>query len=472
MTLANQSKNKASASLGNPKAASTRIQSATAKSLPGQIRHDLRRGPQPAYVNKKRSHLNRVLIEPPSPLNMAVICESRRNIRDTERAIKSNAAISTLGVITFGSDAAKMFEALTPEQQDAAFREVAEAVADRLSTSLHALVVHLDESTIHAHYQLAAFNRFGEPLSKATRPAVMSELQDITAEIMARHCPGIERGNRYGDRLAAGADFADTIHKSVKELHRTLPADLAAKRAVLADLAQAETDAQIRVDEMQGRVDKLIGKAELSDKEVKRLQTYEKRLADRVAELEKAQAVSEAARAEADRLADLARTDRQDEEARAEKIRDKVSAVTDAVSSLAEEISAGTISRLPDGKIMSKAPERLKPAFPEIRPTVQAAADLATSIGADRASLNEERSQLAEGQRELMKGQMQLMQDAEEIETLRQRLHKALRRVVSWLKRPELAEDIKEEGTGLVEDLKPLLKSAPEESPEDSGPGF
>jgi myosin heavy subunit len=470
--MAQQSNKNFASKDGNPRAASIRIGSCTAKNLAGQIRHDLRRGPQPQYVDADRSHLNRVIMEPLPPSQMRAICEHRRALRNTQRAMKSNSAVGTRGIITFGSEAAQMFEALSIKDQDRAFKLLARVVARRLATSVHGLTVHMDEATIHAHFQLAAYNRFGDPVSKSSSPKVLSELQDLTAQVMRRFCPDIERGRKYGERIAAGADVADTIHKSVAELHRTLPADLAAKRAKLTDLAQAETDAQARVDEMRDRVEKLTGKAELSDKEVKRLQTYEKRLADRVAELEKAQAVSEAARAEADRLADLARTDRQDEEARAEKIRNKVSAVTDAVSSLAEEISAGTISRSSDGKVNAASPDRLKPAYPEIRPAVQAAADFGASIGADRASLKAERTQLAEGQCELLKGQMQLMQDAEEIETLRQRLHKALRRVVSWLKRPELAEDIKEEGTGLVEDLKPLLKSAPEESSEDSGPGF
>lgn len=204
----------------NPRAASTRIKSGTATTISGQIRHDLRRGPQPLYVDAKRSHLNRILIQPATPVQLRKICEERRELRDTQRKIKRNTAVGTVGIITFGSEAAQMFEKLTPEQQDSAFRELADAIAARLATSLHALTIHLDEATIHAHYTLAAYNKFGDPISKSTSPRVLSELQDITAEIMSRHCPGIERGTKYGDRLAAGADFSDVVHKSVRELHR------------------------------------------------------------------------------------------------------------------------------------------------------------------------------------------------------------------------------------------------------------
>lgn len=455
---------------GNPRAASTRIGSCTAKKLAGQIRHDLRRGPQPEYVDASRAHLNRVLIEPLPPGQMRAICEERRALRDTQRAMKSDSAVGTRGVITFGAEAAQLFEQLSPDQQDAAFREVAQAVADRLATSIHGLCVHMDEATIHAHYQLAAYNIHGEPISKSTSPKVLSELQDITAEIMARHCPGIERGNRYGDRIAAGADFADTLHKSVKELHRTLPADLDAKRAKLADLALAETDAAARVDEMRGRVEKLAEKADLTEKEVKRLATYEKRLADRLVELRAAEEASEAARVEADRLADLARTDRQGEEVKAEKIRAKTAAVVDAVSSLTEEVSARTIRRTPEGKITAAQPDRIKPAMPEIRPALVAAADFVTGMDAARSDLAADQKELAAGQRDLIDGQMELMKAGEEIHSLRKKLKQALSMVVGWLRRPELADDMRREGQELVKDARPLLST--EKPGEDSGPGF
>lgn len=226
----------------NPRAASVRIGADTVSGYSGQRRHDLRIGPQPAYVDGERTDLNRVLIAAPEPATMREIAMTRRALRPTQRAMKSNAAIATAGIITFGSEAAQMFDRLSPEQQDQAFLDLARAVAKRLGTSLHGLVIHLDEATIHAHFTLCAYNMEGVPLSNATRPAVLSELQDMTAAIMQRYCPEIERGTRYGDRIAAGADWSDVIHKSVKELHRELPADLAAKRAALAELA-AEEDA-------------------------------------------------------------------------------------------------------------------------------------------------------------------------------------------------------------------------------------
>lgn len=455
---------------GNPRAASTRIGSATAKTLAGQIRHDHRRGPQPAYVDADRSHLNRVLIEPLPPGQMRAICEERRAVRDTRRAMKSNAAIATLGIITFGSEAAQLFEALTPDQQDAAFRELAQAVADRLATSLHGLVVHDDEATIHAHYELAAYNIHGEPVSTSTSPRVLSELQDIAADIMARHCPGIERGTRYGDRLAAGADHADVIHKSVAELHRTLPVDLAAKRGKLAELATAETEASARVAEMQARVDGLTEKASLSEREAKRLATYEKRLADRLRELEAAGAASEAAKNEADRLAALARADAKKQERSTQSAKAKVDALGVGLVALAHEVSSGTIRRVGD-RVSAAHPEKMHAAFPEIRSAVEAAADLVGDMAAQRKKLEAERKALKD--REL-----KLQSAEEEVSTLRRALQKALALVTGWLQRPDLTTDARADAVEIVDEIDrveadPFARLlASKNSGEETEPGF
>lgn len=435
---------------GNPRAASTRIKSATSTRLAGQIRHDLRRGPQPAYVDAERAHLNRVLIEPLPPGQMRKICESRRAIRDTKRGMKSNAAVSTVGVITFGAEAAQMFEGLSIRDQDRAFKLLARVVARRLGTSVHGLTVHNDEATIHAHYQLAAYNRFGSPISKSTSPKVLSELQDLTAQVMQRFCPDIERGRRYGDRIAAGADFADTIHKSVAELHRTLPADLAAKREALADLADDEAKAQARVDEMQDRVNKLAEKAELSDKEVKRLATYEKRLTDRLDELRSAQASSEAAKAEADRLVDLARTDHDEMRAKVER------------------------SKLAAGRIKADAEAR---AVQMTQGAKMAAEDIRDEIKQDRDQLEADRAELT----------AEFMRKAEELDEREADIsHKVeilsgvtriIRRAVDYLGEKlglpqfEKMRDAIDQIENKLDEISPTPKSS-SDALDEAGPGF
>jgi len=170
---------------------------------------------------------------------------------------------------------------------------------------------------------------------------------------------------------------------------------------------------------------------------------------------------AEAARIEADRLADLARADRQ----RAEKIRVKVDAVTDAVTALADEVFAETIKRGPDGKITAAAPERLKPAFPELQSAVNAAADFVTGMKATRKEIEKQRAdaQLA---------WLEASQAKKEADHLLAKLTSALRRVADFLLRSDISADERKVGRELVRDVGPLVLPAKKPSEEPGGPGF
>lgn len=312
----------------NPRATSIRIGTRNADRLYNQRRHDLRTGKLPGYVDPDRIDLNRLLIPYPRVSEVRDICAERRAQRETVRAMSRTTSVAMTGIITFGTEAADLFGQLAPSAQDAAFRELAEGIATKLNTTLTGLVVHLDETTIHAHFELVGYDCNGVPLSQSTRPAILSALQDLTAEVMGAHCPGIERGRRYGQRLAAGAEFRDTLHRSVRKLHRELPYELAEaqsgvtatreelhaltdkvetlrsevvrEEAHTADLVEAQTRAEARFTEAQERVaemEKLLARAradlvkagEDTDKHLKvakRLQIYGKRLEDRQGELE------------------------------------------------------------------------------------------------------------------------------------------------------------------------------------------
>lgn len=461
---------------GNPRAASTRIQSKNARALAGQRKHDKRIGRQSDYIDESRKHLNRIIMEPDPPSVMRAICEDRRSLRNTKRKMKKDASVAGCGIITFGSEAAALFEALTPEAQDKAFLDLAESIADRLNTTLHGLVVHRDETTIHAHYQIASYNLDGVPLSQATRPAVMSSLQDLTAEVMARHCPGIERGNRYGDRLKSGADFRDTLHRTVRELHRDIPRELETKRAEILALDVKTQEAQARVDEMQGRVDKLTEKAELSEKEAKRLATYEKRLADRVAELETEQGLAEKATAEERRLADIARDEAEEARQEAQRVSDKTGALLNATIALTAEMTAGTLRRTKAGKIHADNPDAIRPGFPDIGPALSAATDAIEArrreeAKAETAKTNriaeEERAETVQAEaRKLLDDAKEERDNArtawEEVRGLQIKLKNALAMVTKWLKRPDLARGARLQGEAMkrvIEEDKVLTQS-------------
>ncbi|NIY99610.1 hypothetical protein HC022_26385 [Salipiger sp. HF18] len=150
------------------------------------------------------------------------------------------------GIITFGTVAAELFGSLTVDQQDAAFRELAKAVASELDTSLESLVVHLDETTIHAHFTVRAYTDAGLSMSEAAKRGTLSRLQDLAAEVMQGYHSGIERGHRKWDRIAAGAEYPDTLHRSVRELHYDLPLEIDALRQ---QSAQANRELETLLDD-------------------------------------------------------------------------------------------------------------------------------------------------------------------------------------------------------------------------------
>lgn len=269
-------------SAGNPRAASVRIQSDPAGRAGGQRQHDLRHAPIPGYVDRDRMILNSVVMEPLTPGALRTICKERRSLRRTQRAMKRNASVAISGIIVFGRGVQADFEALAIPDQDAAYRDVAEAIAARLNTTVTGLVAHRDETAPHAHFQLPAFDLAGNAISSMTKRAVTAELQTITAQVMQRHVVRMERGRSKYDRLRSGANYADTLHRSVQELHYDLPAEIAT--------AQARRDAlHQEAGKVAARIAKLQAQEALTAKEIKRLETYERRLRakqDELAELE------------------------------------------------------------------------------------------------------------------------------------------------------------------------------------------
>ena len=271
----------------NPKAVSARIVPSGA----GQRAHDLRIGPQPEYVDQTRSHLNRTLIVPLTNTELRGEWQAVKKMVGKTGKIRSNQNLSYAGIVTFGTEAQTIFTALSDEQQEAAFRELCEKIATRLNTRLTGLVIHLDESALHAHFQLRGIADDGSMLSQTLKRAALREVQNLAAEVMGKHAPGIERGKPIQTRLDEGEDYAATIRRSVKELHADLPAEIEAKAAELAEvqtkldknaglLAKAQADLEKAIAENGTESAK-------AEKIRKRASTYEKRAADAQAELDR-----------------------------------------------------------------------------------------------------------------------------------------------------------------------------------------
>ena len=339
---------------GNSYAVQMRLEVVPASTISGQRNHDLRLGLQPGYVQTTRTVLNTVLVACASGPDLREECERRRAKRDTRRAMKRNAGVGVRGIITFGRDAQGLFQRLDTQVQHQAYREVAEAAARRLGTTLAGLVVHADETAPHAHFQLVGYALDGTPVSAIAKRGPLRELQTIAANIMGRYAPGIERGFSREKRLAEGGSYADLVHRTVQELHVELPlkrdaarAELAAKEAAIARLAAriAEMEAEVAALEagLQGakakaatnerRAAKALAKAGVdeakADQALKNAVIYERR--------------AEAARQEAERQAGEARRDRDAarQEARTAKVAAAAAQARTAAAEAREEAVRG-----------------------------------------------------------------------------------------------------------------------------------
>ena len=273
---------------------SVRIEHRAGDRAAGQARHDVRSGNVPKYVDGERTGRNSVLVEPKPVGELRAICEERRAGRETRRRMKVDAAVASVGIITFGTDAQRTIEAMSPEQQDAMFRSAAEKLAARLGTTVSGLVVHRDEAAVHCHFQMPAVAIDGRPVSQIMRPKVSAELQDIAGEVYSPL--GINRGTPKAERRARGEPTSTWVNASVKDLHYRIPADLEEARAKVAEAEASAAKAAERLAKVEAKL--AAGTKSAVDLD-KRLETKTRR----VAAADQALAL---AKAELKRLEDIA----------------------------------------------------------------------------------------------------------------------------------------------------------------------
>ena len=297
-----------------PPAISTRIEHKSRSKAKGQRRHDMREGPQPKYVNADRTTENSVLMEPTKESALAKICDKRTARQPRQRARKSNAAIATCGIVTFSKEAQPIVDVLPPDEQDRLLLDTARRLADAMGTTLHGAVVHRDETALHMHYQLAAVRTDGRPISKVVDT---KHLQDAAAAAWSHL--GIERGTSKQARQERGEPASAWAHRSVKQLHEDLPAEIdaaehdAGEQIKAANARAAEAEEEVKeVEEKLRKTEERLKTAETKAAQAEawsgvlssRITTYRNRLENHERQLKKAASDLEAAREEIRRLSE------------------------------------------------------------------------------------------------------------------------------------------------------------------------
>ena len=207
-----------------PRAIVVRFTRVMRNQLTGYRNHDLRRGPQPHYIDGEREHLNRYLMRPPTPEMMIRKAVELHRLLGSGAALYRNAATSISGLVAFGKDAQDDFLAMAGEDRDAAIMAVGKAIEKDTGCHLVGAVIHYDETAPHAHLTLEPRNaESGKPFTKV---AHLPRLQTIAAETIQDFAPTIRRGTRR-----KGEPSPRPLHRSVKLLHKDLPNEIAAMEA-------------------------------------------------------------------------------------------------------------------------------------------------------------------------------------------------------------------------------------------------
>lgn len=377
----------------NPRAAMVRVEIRDAQGYANQRRHDLRIGAQPGYVNPDPPEPNRILIQPMTTAELKKLAKERRDQRDMTRAMKSNAGVAVVGIIGFGIEAQKMFQALDAATQEKALRAAVARVAADLRTSETGLVLHLDESAGHAHFSLCGYDVDGQPLSTWMGRGVLRDLQTALHEELRAFMPDLERGRSRRARAEAGAAPHELVNRSVEELHIDLPFEIGAKRKELADLEE-----KIRKNEARAKKarTKAAADGERAAKALRNAETYERRASEAEGKVEELEAQIkamekrlegvEAAKDAAEEARDLALEAQKGAESRAEAAErrvkgleaDRVAAiqeVTSVAAQAAAAVIAGDLYQNDQGKWKAgegaPSAERLKPLWKHLRPAME-----------------------------------------------------------------------------------------------------
>lgn len=182
----------------------------------------------PDYVDKSRTHENSVIMEAPDVTTIRKEIAANRQEHGQQK-LRADARTTVAGIITFGTKAQTVIDSMSKDEQDEMFLQIAKRVEHESGHKLLGLVVHRDETAIHAHYTLRgyAIDKDGKEQAWRKNPTDLKKLQDIAGEEVAEL--GIKRGKAKEQRIKDKDDIATITNRSVKQLHEDLPLEIAKK---------------------------------------------------------------------------------------------------------------------------------------------------------------------------------------------------------------------------------------------------
>ncbi len=298
---------------------SVRIEYVNVKKYDFQMRHDRReRKTLPKYINRELSGENEAVLD--KKLSGKELLQTARELREKTPGkryrVKDDAAVAYRGVITWGTEAQKVIGSLDKEKQKELYREIAERISKEAGLPLISLYVHRDEQAPHAHFTMYKFDAAGRSVS-LKRPD-LKRFQDIAGEVCRDFGLPITRGIPKEQRVAAGEPVWNYLHKTVRELHDSLPREI-----------------ELRKKELRELEEDIARKSRERDAFRREIEELERELAERQKKNEKAQALLEKAKKELAVLIEKG----QAESEKAEKLEKRISTYENRISGYGKEIA-------------------------------------------------------------------------------------------------------------------------------------
>lgn len=353
-----------------------------------QLKHDRRESKYiPKYIDKSRIGENVVIFD--SKLAhitgyeyLNLLNKHRQNIFQSgesglkrKRLLTKNNNIAYSGVITFGKEAQEIVMK-DRERLKLLYANIVRRICQEYGTRCIQLIAHFDEQAPHGHFVLRMMRKDGTLLDLKQKD--MKRIQDIAGEVCREMGFDITRGKPKDERIRDGEPMHTYVHRSVRELHNSLPNAIEEKEVIVKDLedqiSRLTAQKEMLIDEirkLEEQRDKkisdiedkerLIAKAERQLKELKqkgeeesekakklekRIKTYERRKENYEKELSQLEVQLEVKRKE---LVETENTiiQNQSKIERSEKLEQELKNTFTAVRQFGENL--GTIAgKLPD----------------------------------------------------------------------------------------------------------------------------
>lgn len=216
---------------------SVRVQPVSVRSAGGQRAHDLRHR-VPGYVDRSKLDSNSIVLASPPAAEIRDEIAAARSAAGQQK-LRQDARVAISGVITWSHEAQAIVNVLDARRQDLLHLRIAEAIERTTGHKLLGLVVHRDESAIHAHFTLRGYrtDESGREHPARFKPADLTRLQDVAGAVVGGL--GITRGVPKAQRVAAGEPLKKTRHRNVWKLHQDLEEDAREALAEARALAYA-----------------------------------------------------------------------------------------------------------------------------------------------------------------------------------------------------------------------------------------